>query len=124
MRLPKHLFDALTAARRALTFVEGFDEAGYADNVLVRSAVERQLEVLGEACRRALDEAPSLRERIPDSALAVALRNRIIHDYDRLENAIVFDTVRRDLPLMIVAIESELRALDGEAGGDGGPSAG
>jgi uncharacterized protein with HEPN domain len=116
MRLPKHLFDALTAARLALSFVRDFDEAAYGGDVLVRSAVERQLEILGEACRRALDEQASLRERIPELALAVALRNRIIHGYDRIEHAVVFDTVVRDLPPLIVALDNELRALEGQQG--------
>lgn len=107
-RLPKHLFDALTAARLATEFVAGIDDAAYSANLLVRSAVERQMEILGEACRRALDEEPALRQRIPETALAIALRNRIIHGYDRLEHAILLDTVRRDLPALIDALAREL----------------
>lgn len=50
-RLPKHLHDALRAAQLAMQFIQGIDDAAvYAGNVLVRSAVERQLEILGEAC--------------------------------------------------------------------------
>jgi uncharacterized protein with HEPN domain len=48
-RLPKHLHDALTAAQLAAGFLSGFDLARYAADALVRSAVERQLEILGEA---------------------------------------------------------------------------
>ena len=107
-RLPKHLFDARGAARLATEFVVGIDDEAYAGNVLVRSAVERQLEILGEACRRAVDEEPPLREQIPEMALAIALRNRIIHGYDRLEHAILLDTVRRDLPVLIQALVREL----------------
>jgi uncharacterized protein with HEPN domain len=110
-RLPKHLHDALAAARLAVEFLRGFDAEGHAANVLVRSAIERQLEILGEACRRALDEDGSLRERIPELPLAVALRNRIIHGYDRVEQAIVFDTVTRDLPLLAERVEAELSRL-------------
>ncbi len=48
-RLPKHLHDALRAAQLAMQFIEGIDDAAvYAGNVLVRSAVECQLEILGE----------------------------------------------------------------------------
>ncbi len=45
-RLPKHLHDALTAARRACEFLGEIDADGYRANVLVRSAVERQLEMV------------------------------------------------------------------------------
>ncbi len=107
-RLPKHLHDALTAACQAMEFVGSLDAAGYAVSALVRSAVERQLEILGEACRRALDEDPALRDRIPEAPLAVALRNRIIHGYDRVEHAIVFETVKRDLPFLAQRLKAEL----------------
>lgn len=110
-RLPKHLHDALTAAQLAAGFLSGFDLARYAADPLVRSAVERQLEILGEACRRATDEEPALRERVPEVALAVALRNRIIHGYDRIEHAIVFETVQRDLPALIEHLRGELSRL-------------
>jgi len=81
--------------------------------VLLRSAVERQLGILGEACRRALDDTPDLHHRLPDAAVAVALRNRIIHGYDRVEHAIVLDTVHRDLPPLIGALERELASAAG-----------
>jgi uncharacterized protein with HEPN domain len=110
-RLPKHLHDAMHAARLAIEFTRGFDAEAYAANLLVRSAVERQLEILGEACRRALEEAPHLRERLPEAALAVALRNRVIHGYDRVENQIVFDTVQRDLPVLAEKLALELARL-------------
>jgi uncharacterized protein with HEPN domain len=107
-RLPKHLHDALGATRAALGFVEGVDAQAYARSLLLRSAVERQLEILGEACRRALDAEPALRERLPEAGLAIALRNRIIHGYDRLENAVIFDTVVKDLPELARRLEAEL----------------
>jgi uncharacterized protein with HEPN domain len=109
-RLPKHLFDALAAARLAAQFCSGLDLPQYTADALVRSAVERQLEILGEAARRALDDSPDLGSRIPALALAVGLRNRIIHGYDRVENAIVLDTVAKDLPPLMAALEAELLA--------------
>ena len=84
-RLPKHLHDGMTAARLAVDFCRHMDATAFGANLLVRSAVERQLEILGEACRRALDEAPGL-------------RNRIIHGYDKLDHGVILETVQRDLP--------------------------
>lgn len=107
-RLPKHLFDAIAAARLAREFAAGLSFEAYAGNVLVRSAVERQLEILGEACQRMLAADPTLRQRIPDTAFAVGLRNRIIHGYDRIENAVVYDTLMRDLPALQSAPADEL----------------
>lgn len=107
-RLPKHLHDALSAARRARAFLGGLDVDAYRANELVRSAVERQLEVLGKACKRVLDEAPDLRERAPDLALAIGLRNRLIHGYDRVNDSVVVATVQRDLPRLQGWLEAEL----------------
>lgn len=107
-RLPKHLHDALTAARRAGEFLGDLDVEGYRANALVRSAVERQLEVLGEACKRALDEAPDLRDGMPDLGLAIGLRNQLIHGYDRVVDSVVVDTVRRHLPRLQAWLAAEL----------------
>jgi uncharacterized protein with HEPN domain len=107
-RLPTHLHEALMAARQAREFMGELDAAGYRANKLVRSAVERQLEILGEACRRALNEAPELRDRAPDLALAVGLRNQLIHGYDRIVDTVVVQTVRHDLPRLQAWLEAEL----------------
>ncbi len=108
-RLRKHLHDALTAARRAVAYLDPASLQAYGAHGMMRSAVERQLEILGEACRRALDEKPDLRRTLPGAALAAALRNRLIHGYDGVDDAIVHDTVGKDLPPLIEALA---RALD------------
>jgi uncharacterized protein with HEPN domain len=100
-RRNKHLLDALAAAEAALQFLAGLDAQAYASNLLVRSAVERQLTVLGEAARRALADEPGLRARSPDLVFAVALRNRLVHGYDVIDDLIVFDTVAQDLPGLV-----------------------
>lgn len=98
----------MLAAARAVEFLQGLDGSAYATNVMVRSAVERQLEILGEASRRALEDEPGLRDRIPDLVLAIGLHNRIIHGYDRIEREVVAEAVRRDLPPLIERLKAEL----------------
>lgn len=107
-RLPKHLHDALQAVRLALRFMESRSLGEYGDDALVRSAVERQVEIVGEACRRALNDEPVLRERLPESALAIAVRNRIAHGYDSVDSAVVFNTVTASFPALVVKLEHEL----------------
>lgn len=112
-RLNKHLLDAAEAAQAVLDFLGDADAAQYAANRLLRSAVERQLTVLGEAARRALDEAPHLRQQMPDLVYAVGLRNRLVHGYDTVDDAIVHDTARADLPQMVLALRALLTAPAG-----------
>lgn len=111
-RLPKHLFDALSAIRLALEFSAGVSFEAYCSNALVRSAVERQLEILGEACHRIVQADPTFRERIPQIGLIIGLRNRIIHGYDRVEHAVVFDTLTNDLPLLKAQVALLLQEFD------------
>lgn len=110
-RLPKLLFDALTALRLAREFASGLSHDQYSRSLLVRSAVERQLEILGEACQRMLQVDPDIRQRIPEIGLAVGLRNRIIHGYDKVEAAIVYETLQRDLPAFASSLQAELDRL-------------
>ncbi|KNZ31752.1 MAG: hypothetical protein AD742_15480 [Methylibium sp. NZG] len=110
-RLPKHLDDALYAARLALRFLDGKALEEYLSDELLRSAVERQVEIVGEACRLALDDSSQLRERLPDSAKAVAMRNRLAHGYDTVDHALVFTTVTKNFPPLVGGLERELAAL-------------
>jgi uncharacterized protein with HEPN domain len=109
-RLPKHLFDALAAVRLAREFAAGLSFDAFVSNVLVRSAVERQLEILGEACQRMAQDEPDIRQRLPEVGFAIGLRNKIIHGYDRIENAVVYDTLMQDLPLLEQRLALELAA--------------
>jgi uncharacterized protein with HEPN domain len=110
-RLPKHLDDARYAASLALRFLSGRTLADYREDEYLRSAVERQVEIVGEACRRALDDTPELRQRLPDAALAIGMRNRIAHGYDTLDHAVVFNTVTLSFAPLIAELERELARL-------------
>jgi uncharacterized protein with HEPN domain len=107
-RLPKHLDDAAHAARTALRFLQGCTLGSYRANELLRSAVERQVEIVGEACRRALNDTPELSSRLPETALAVAMRNRIAHGYDTVDHAIVFETVSLRFGALLLGLEKEV----------------
>ena len=72
-----------------------------------RSAVKRQLEILGEACSRLARLEPALIESVADLKLAIDLRNRIIHGYDAVDDEIVFLTVIDDLD----ALKTDLARL-------------
>jgi uncharacterized protein with HEPN domain len=62
------LWDVRRAADDVAEFVQGRGFADYLTDRLLRSAVERQLEIIGEALNRLAREAPEIAARIPDSA--------------------------------------------------------
>lgn len=110
-RLPKHLDDALHAAGLALRFLSGRTLGNYMVDELLRSAVERQVEIVGEACRRALADTPDLRQRVSDAAKAVAMRNRVVHGYDTVDHALVFNTVTTSFPALVDELRQELKRV-------------
>lgn len=70
--------------------------------------MERQLEILGEACQRMVLADSDIRERIPELGLAIGPRNRNIHGYDRVEHAVLYDTLLKDLPPLARQLQAEL----------------
>ena len=114
-RLPKHLDDALHAARLALRFLADRSLSEYCGDDMLRSAVERQVEVVGEACRRALGDTPALRDHLPECVLAIAMRNRITHGYDTVDHGIVYETVATRFPPLIEGLQRALEQFQRNA---------
>ena len=79
LEVRKYLFDVLQACELLLRFTSGktFDE--YAKDELLRSAVERQFEIIGEALGQALRVDSALAGAVTDSGRIIAFRNRLIH---------------------------------------------
>ena len=63
-----------------------------------QAAVERRIEMIGEAMNRILDKYPDI--RITDSRRIVDTRNRIAHDYEDVTPVILWDIIKNHLPLL------------------------
>ena len=94
----KYLWDARRAADLVLEFTAGFDRARYRDDLLLRSAVERQFEIIGEALHQLSRQDQELARLIPDLPRIVAFRNRLIHGYGVIDHDVVWNTVTTELP--------------------------
>jgi uncharacterized protein with HEPN domain len=77
-------------------------------DLLSRSAVERQLEILGEALARALRADPDLAAGLPAVRGAIDFRNVIAHAYDALSPAAAWDLARYELPVLARQVAGEL----------------
>ena len=79
-------------------FSEGRTLNDYRTDVLLKSAIERQFEIIGEALNRLkkIDEA-ALAE-IGNSQQIIAFRNVLIHGYDQIKPEIVWSAVTENLP--------------------------
>lgn len=96
-KTPKLLVDALGAIDSVTDFIKGVSFTEYANDKMRRSAVERQFEILGEACSRLAKLEPTWIQTVTNLKLAIDLRNRIIHGYDSVDDEIVYFTAMDDL---------------------------
>jgi uncharacterized protein with HEPN domain len=69
-----------------------------------RAAVERKFEVVGEACTRLRERAPDIFEAIPTAPQIIGFRNRLIHGYDHVDDAIVWDVISRKMPELLKSL--------------------
>lgn len=104
----KLLWDIHQSAEAIAQFVKGQTFATYDADLLIRSAVERQFEIMGEAARRLRDEDRVLFDRMPELAGVIAFRNFLAHVYDKIDNAKVWDIIVRDLPKLTAQTRTHL----------------
>lgn len=105
----KYLFDIQQAARRIADFVKSRDFSDYEADPMLRAAVERQFEIIGEALRRLLTEDPPTAARISEHARIIAFRNILAHGYADIDDRIVWGIVQSNLPSLLMDVESLLK---------------
>jgi uncharacterized protein with HEPN domain len=79
----------------------------YMTDKMLRRAVEREFEIIGEAMNRIekLDSTIT----ISSKKLIISMRNRVIHGYDKIDNEIIWGTIVRHLPTLKIEIEQLLK---------------
>lgn len=77
----------------------GRDE--YLADPIRRAAVERQIEIIGEALKRILDVEPGLSLRMPEASEVISFRNFVAHGYFLIDHAIVWKIAERDVPTLL-----------------------
>ncbi len=96
----KVLEDVRRAAALIAQFVAGKELSDYAADALLRSAVERQFEIIGEALNRLAKADPAAADRITHTARIIAFRNILIHGYDLVDHEVVWDVIETHLPVL------------------------
>jgi uncharacterized protein with HEPN domain len=110
--LRAYLFDIAEACRLVEAFTEGGSAQAYASDPMLRSAVERQLEIVGEALSQALRHHPvALGDRIPEAPRIIAFRNQLAHGYAGVVDDIVWAIVERDVPKLRETVQDLLESL-------------
>ena len=108
----KYIFDIQEACELLGEFTAGRTFEQYLSDAMLRSAVERQFEIIGEAMNQALRLDPSLVEAIHDTSDIIAFRNRLIHAYSQIDHEIVWKVVEKYLPALRGDVKAILMAGD------------
>ena len=104
------LADAIDAAESIGSIVSGTTLDEYSDTRMMRSAVERELLIIGEAMN-ALDAAcTDARHRVTALGRVVGLRDRLAHGYDTIDDGMIWSIARDEIPRLL----TELRAWLGD----------
>jgi len=105
----KYLYDIARAAGAAEDFVKGKTFEDYSSDMMLRSAVERQLEIVGEALAQLARIDPATAAQINEYKRIIAFRNILIHGYAEIDHRIVWSVLETKLP----AVRQEAEALLG-----------
>jgi uncharacterized protein with HEPN domain len=92
------LWDVCDAADAIFSFTKGRGFSDYATDRMLRSAVERQFEIIGEALSQLEKTDPAISARIPDLRRIIGFRKVMIHGYDHLDAAGVWRVIGDELP--------------------------
>ncbi len=107
------LWDARASADAIVRFLSGKTYNDYLADEILRSAVERQFEILGEALAQLRKANPELAGRVPDASNAIGFRNVLIHGYAKVDSAIVWQAATHALPKLRSAVDALLKDLGG-----------
>jgi uncharacterized protein with HEPN domain len=98
------LWDMVEAARRAVEFTQDKTFEDYRTSSLVQYAVERAIEIIGEAANRVSREFQEAHPEIPWRQM-VGQRNVLIHEYGDIDHALIWSVVQNHIPTLLTRIE-------------------
>ena len=82
----------------------------YKNSLILKRAVERNLEIIGEAINRIKQRDPEFLKKISEANSIIGLRNHVIHSYDNISDESIWSILTNHLP----KLKSEVDALIGK----------
>lgn len=106
----KYLYDIQQAASRIADFTSGKRLEDYRADALLRSGVERQFEIIGEALAQLARLDENIVAQISEHRRIIAFRNILIHGYAEVDDRLVWDIIETKLPILRREVETLLSA--------------
>src|SRR3954452_20152513 len=111
VELSHSLTDVVAACEALLEFTRGKTFTDDAGDALLRSGVERQFGIVGEALRVTLQHRPELAASITDVRAIIAFRNQLTHAYSAVDHATVWGLLERRVPQLQAEVTRLLATL-------------
>ena len=109
-----YLWDIQQGCLNVQSFLHGISLAKYQSNLLLRSAVERQLQNIGEALAQLAKLDPELAARVPEYRQIIGFRNVLVHGDATLNHDQVWRAIAESLPPLQSAANALLAGLGAE----------
>jgi uncharacterized protein with HEPN domain len=103
-----YLYDMLESARHIQRYMEGVGFEAFWDDSEKRDAVAMRLAVIGESARHVTPETAAKLKGVPFKDLC-GMRNRIAHDYGRVDYAVVWRVTQDDIGVLVTALNGYLQ---------------
>jgi uncharacterized protein with HEPN domain len=101
---PSRLLDILLACRHIQEAVKGVSESQFVADRKTHAVACLELEIIGEAARTISEEFKKSHPEVPWAGM-VGLRHRLVHEYFRLDLAVIWEAVQLDVPTLVRLIE-------------------
>ena len=111
----KYLYDIQEACELLDRFTQGKSLDNYVADALLRSAVERPFEIIGEAIKQMLKLNPDLSASISVHQRIIAFRNRLIQGYADIAHDVVWGILESNLPKLRKEIREILTSEEDES---------
>jgi len=111
LEVRKYLYDIKQAADLIGEFTAGKQFSDYEENSMLRAAVERKFEIIGEALSKLTRADSAIASHVSEHARIIAFRNILIHGYAEIDDQLVWDIIENKLPLLRHEVD-ELLAKD------------
>jgi len=107
----KYLYDIINCCEFLLDFTKSKTVEDYKKDRAFRSAVERELQIIGEAITQLDRISPQTAEKISEHRNIIGFRNVLVHGYDSLDPDTVWDVVENKLSELLIQAKDCLRKL-------------
>jgi uncharacterized protein with HEPN domain len=108
-----YLWDMLDYAKAVQTFISGRSYVDYLKDRMLRGAVERHIEIIGEAARRISESFKDAHPEIPWKII-IGQRNVLAHDYGEIKHERIWAVVTIRIPELISMLEPLIPPLPEE----------